>query len=352
MSPTEAEVCATALTTVEGWGSGRLCALLGRLDPVAAWRSVSGSRRDLADAVTLWHDRLAAAEVSVVWHGGPNYPEVLHGDPRPPAVLFVRGDLALLEGRRVAIVGTRNATAAGRHAATRLGERLADAGVHVVSGLARGIDGCAHRGVLGSVGTGRPIGVVASGLDIPYPRQNSGLWAEVGERGLLISEYPPGAEPVTYHFPARNRIVAALSEAVVVVESRHKGGSLITVHEAIERGVPVMAVPGATVNRAADGTNLLLRDGATPVLDADDVLDALSIDHGRTVTRRVDLRTRPSALDMVAYRRVVESPVTLDMLVIHDGRGLAEVAMSLARLEMAGWVAGVDGWWHALGDTL
>lgn len=351
--PRVEEWCAAALTLLEGLGSARLCALLERSSPVEAWSAMAVSRsdapRDLPDRMA---ERCRATGIGVVWRGSSAYPMVLSLDPRPPAVLFTRGDTTLLAGRRVAIVGTRNATAAGRFAATELGRRLALAGVHVVSGLARGIDGCAHRGVLEADAVGRPIGVVASGLDVPYPRQNAGLWGEVGESGLLLSEYAPGLEPLVHRFPARNRIVAALSELVVVVESRAKGGSLITVNEAVERGVPVMAVPGATVNRAADGTNLLLRDGAAPVLDADDVLDALSLDHGRAATRRVDLRTRPLAADMAVYRRIAASPATLDTLVVHDGRPLPEVAMSVARLEMGGWVAGADGWWEAIGDTL
>ena len=346
-------LCAAALTLLEGVGAARLCALLDRASPSTTWAVLEGNHAGATPAaLDAMARRCADAGVDVVWRGSPCYPAVFALDPRPPAVLFTRGDLGLLAGRRAGVVGTRNATASGRHAATELGRRLGAAGVNVVSGLARGIDGCAHRGVLAAGGGGRPIGVVASGLDVPYPRQNAGLWEEVATSGLLLSEYAPGVEPLTYHFPARNRIVAALSEVVVVVESRAKGGSMITVHEAVERGVPVMAVPGATVNRAADGTNLLLRDGAAPVLGADDVLDALSLDHARTVTRHVDLRTRPVAADLPVYRRIVESPATLDMLVVSDGRTLAEVAMTVARLEMGGWVAGVDGWWETIGDTL
>lgn len=353
MSAPDDAWCAAALTLLEGLGSARLCTLLDRASPSAVWRSFEGHHSGAtAHALAAMALQCTRAGVEVVWRGSPGYPDVFMLDPRPPAVVFAKGDLSLLAGRRAGIVGTRNATASGRHAATELGRRLSLAGVHVVSGLARGIDGCVHRGVVAAAGEGRPIGVVASGLDVPYPRQNAALWHEVAEVGLLLSEYAPGAEPLTYHFPARNRIVAALSEVVVVVESRAKGGSLITVHEAVERGVPVMAVPGATVNRAADGTNLLLRDGATPVLDADDVLDALSLDHSRQSTRHVDLRTRPASDDMAVYRRLAESPATLDMLVVSDGRSLAEVAMSVARLEMAGWVAGANGWWETIGDTL
>ena len=191
----------------------------------------------------------------------PEFPAVLRHDPQPPAVLFVRGDLAALDARRVGIVGTRNATQTGRDIAFELGTALAEAGVAVVSGLAKGIDGAAHRGVLGVDG-GRPVAVVGNGPDAPYPRVHAALWAEVCARGVLLSEWPPGTAPEPFRFPLRNRILAALSEVLVVVESRERGGSLITAQAAIERSVDVMAVPGSVRNRAAAGTNQLLRDGA------------------------------------------------------------------------------------------
>ena len=162
----------------------------------------------------------------VTVHGDPDYPAVLSTIPIPPAVLFVRGRLDVLDARRVAIVGTRNATAAGRATAFELGEALAAHGVAVVSGLARGIDGAAHRGVR-SAG-GRAVAVVGNGLDRPYPKQNADLWEWVADNGLLVSEWPPGTQPDAWRFPLRNRIIAALSEVLVVVESRESGGSLIT----------------------------------------------------------------------------------------------------------------------------
>ena len=169
-------------------------------------------------------------------HGATGYPAVLADDLSPPPVLFARGDVAALDGRRVTIVGTRSATAAGREVAAELGAGLAQAGVRVVSGLARGIDGWAHRGALSAVGGGPPVGVVASGLDVVYPPEHRPLWDEVVERGVLLSEVPPGTTPHALRFPLRNRILAALGEVVVVVESKRKGGSLITVEEALLRG--------------------------------------------------------------------------------------------------------------------
>jgi DNA processing protein len=259
----------------------------------------------------------------------------------------------LLDGRRVGIVGTRNATAAGRHTAYEVGSGLGGAGVHVVSGLARGIDGQAHQGVLAAEGEGRPIAVVASGLDVVYPREHRDLWRAVAECGLLLSEAPPGTPPEPYRFPLRNRIVAALSEAVVVVESREKGGSLITVTEALDRDVPVMAVPGPVSARASAGTNALLRDGATPVLDAGDVLDLLHLHHRRAQLQvAADARRRPEGADLAVYRGLAGEPRTLDGVMLLTGFALGEAAMCLARLVAQGWVAEADGWFERVGSPL
>jgi DNA processing protein len=159
-------------------------------DVGAAWQRAG--RSSLLDDV--W-DRCTRLGVRVLLHGAEEYPPLLMNDPLPPPVVFAQGQLDLLEGRRAGIVGTRNATAAGRDTATNLGRQLADADVHVVSGLARGIDGCAHRGALQGSGAGRPIAVVASGHDVVYPREHRLLWASVAECGLLLSECPPGTAP-------------------------------------------------------------------------------------------------------------------------------------------------------------
>jgi DNA processing protein len=352
----------------------RLRALLGHHPPEEAWRVATGAApgrglvaRVLAEPKVREAWRRSAAErppervweqclelgVHVLVHGGSGYPALLLDDPLPPPVLFVQGHLPLLDGRRVGIVGTRNATAAGRHTAYEVGSGLGGAGVHVVSGLARGIDGQAHQGVLAAEGEGRPIAVVASGLDVVYPREHRDLWRAVAECGLLLSEAPPGTPPEPYRFPLRNRIVAALSEAVVVVESREKGGSLITVTEALDRDVPVMAVPGPVSARASAGTNALLRDGATPVLDAGDVLDLLHLHHRRAQLQvAADARRRPEGADLAVYRGLAGEPRTLDGVMLLTGFALGEAAMCLARLVAQGWVAEADGWFERVGSPL
>jgi DNA processing protein len=150
----------------------------------------------------------------------------------------------------------------------------------------------------------------------------------------------------------RNRIVAALAEVLVVVESRERGGSLLTVSEALDRGVPVMAVPGTVGNRAASGTNALLRDGAAPVLDADDVITALHLDHRRSGWVAIESRPRPQPADEAVYRLLQQEPRTLDGVAAARSTSLVEAAMSLARLEQSGWVAVADGWYECIGSPL
>ncbi|MCP3993066.1 MAG: DNA-protecting protein DprA [Actinomycetia bacterium] len=197
-------------------------------------------------------------------------------DPEPPIVLFALGDLKLLSAAPVvAIVGTRRCSTIGRRVASDLGTHLAEAGATVVSGLASGVDGAAHRGVLAA--GGKPIGVVGTGLDVVYPAANRQLWNDVVAHGLLLSEAMPGAAPERWRFPARNRLIAGLADVVVIVESHDHGGSMHTVNEAVERGLPVMAVPGSVTNPAASGTNRLLVEGCPPARSAQDVLDFLGL---------------------------------------------------------------------------
>lgn len=288
-------------------------------------------------------------QVSVI--GDAEHPMACVNDPLPAPVLFSKGDRALLEGRRVAIVGTRNATAAGRHVARTFGRQLAESNVHVVSGLARGIDGFAHRGMIDVLpAPGRPIAVVACGLDVVYPAEHRELWSSIGEHGLLLSEHPPGAAPAAYRFPLRNRLVAGLSELVIVVESRERGGSLITASAAAERGVPVMAVPGHVASRAAMGANGLLRDGAAPAIDIGDILIALQLDHTRSITATCESRRRPSSDDLHVYGVCADLPRTIGEIAETCRKPLLDIAMSLARLERDGWLAEAGGWFEAVGS--
>ena len=298
------------------------------------------------DVEALWarcHDQ------SVVVLGRPGYPEELAEDPLPPPVLFGRGSWSAIGSPSVAIVGTRHATVGGMEVAAALGRDLAAAGVTIVSGLAKGIDGAAHRGALAVEGGPPPVAVVGSGLDVVYPRCNHGLWEAVAARGLLCSEGPPGTRPAAHRFPARNRILAALADVVVVVESRVRGGSLLTVAEAQQRGVPVMVVPGSVRSPASEGTNLLLVDGAPPAVDALDVLVALGLEARPARRGRRDRRPPPEPSDRSLLDLFGTDALTLEVVVVRSGRPLPEVAVALGRLEAGGWLSRSGGWFEAVG---
>jgi DNA processing protein len=321
-------------------------ATLLRRDPelAAAWRREAARR----DPLECWQE-CVAHRVAVVVPGDAAYPPQLLDDPRRPAALFVKGDPGVLDARRVGIVGTRNATQRGRETAAMFGHELAAAGVAVVSGLARGIDGAAHRGALAVAGS-HPVAVVGNGLDRPYPKQHADLWDAVAERGALISEWPPGTAPDAFRFPLRNRIIAALVEVLVVVESRESGGSLITAREAAERGVEVFAVPGPVQSRASLGTNRLLCDGAAPATEPGDLLVALGLDRRRAGRSRFDARPRPRGDAAQLLEACRARPRTLEELAAETGAALAAVALDVARLEHAGWLRETAGWFEAIDE--
>lgn len=366
---------AAALTTLPGIGPARLRLLLTHHRPSEALAALARPRPDDAlhamvrrslpgtllpalraaaaasrpDRIAERCDRLGAR---ILLEGDPSYPVALAADPERPAVLFALGDLGSLTARRAAIIGTRNATNAGLATARELGETLAEAGVTVVSGLARGIDGAAHRGVRGGGGPGRAVAVVGCGLDRPYPRQHAELWWWVAEHGLLLSEWAPGVEPTAWRFPQRNRIIAGLAEVVVVVESRERGGSLITARLAADRGVEVMAVPGSPRCRAATGTNQLLVDGAAPVTSVLDVLTMLGLDHRRDGAVPFDPRPRPDAVQQRVLRACRDGAANLDALVTTTELPIHEVALAAARLERDGWLIEAGGWFEPAGSRL
>lgn len=312
-----------------------------------AWRSTARAATP-GDALA----RCRRLGIRVVPYGDVDYPTQLAVDPEPPAVLFVQGAFASLDARRVGIVGTRNATAAGRATATELANTLAAEGVAIVSGLARGIDAAAHRGVRAGDTTGRAVAVVGNGLDRPYPEQNAELWSWVAEHGLLLSEWPPGVVPAGWRFPLRNRVIAALCEVLVVVESRERGGSLITATAAADRGVQVMAVPGSPRSRASAGTNQLLVDGVAPVTAAADVLGMLGLDHRRQGELPFDPRDELDPAQRRVLEVCTEQPATIDLIAASLDLTVADAAMAAARLERAGYLVEAGGWFEAARSRL
>src|SRR5262245_36227550 len=220
------------------------------------------------------------ARTGIRWLGrrDPSFPARLASISDPPPGLFLRGSAVpeLLSGASVAIVGARSCSDYGAHVARLLARELASAGVIVVSGLARGVDGWAHCGALET--TAPTVAVLGCGIDRDYPRAHAELARQVSSSGLVVSEYPPGVAPAPWRFPARNRIVAGLCVATVVVEAREQSGALITADLALEEGRDVLAVPGEITASLSRGTNALLRLGAAPVTSAADVLEAIGLE--------------------------------------------------------------------------
>lgn len=308
----------------------------------AAW--CSHARR--TDPRQVWADYRSAG-VRVCRQGRAGYPPRLAEDPEAPPILFWSGDLQALGHPSVGLVGTRSCTHYGEEVAAELGLGLAQAGVSVVSGLALGIDGAAHRGALAARGF-PPIGIVASGLDTVYPPRHARLWQQVALSGALISEAPLGAVPEAWRFPWRNRLIAALSDVVVVVESHRSGGALLTVQAAIRRGVPVLAVPGSIRSPASAGTNALIADGCSPVRDVDDVLVALSLSGGLIRHQPVPA-PRSSAptggAEAAVWAAIGAEPTPTETIMRRTGLSLAGVALALDHLEEEGWVRGSQGFW-------
>jgi DNA processing protein len=353
------EAYVAAIAALDEVGPARLRWLLSLGAPAEVWERLRAGRLPSSPTVpAALGQRWAVADVNPaqVWGrcldlgvgvtclGGPGYPAPLLGDPEPPIVLFHLGDPDVLARPRVAVVGTRRATPYGRQVARDLGHDLAAAGVCVVSGLALGIDGAAHRGAVagGAVAGGaRAAAVVGSGLDAPCPKANRELCAQVADGGVVFSEVPPGVAGAPWRFPVRNRVLAGLAQAVVVVESAGAGGSMHTVREALERDVPVMAVPGPVQSPVSAGPHELLSDGAALCASAQDVLDLLGL--GDEVPLVPDPRPEPQG----AGRTLLETAGWVPTPVAHLAQSLdlpvVQVLAEVESLRRDGWVELVDG---------
>jgi DNA processing protein len=255
----------------------------------------------------------------------PDFPAPLAALADPPLGLFVRGRMP--SEPAVAVVGARRATAYGREVGDHLGRELVRAGVWVVSGMARGVDAAAHRGALAA--GGRTAAVWGAGPDVVYPREHADLAGQIALGGALLTEYPPGTRPLPYHFPERNRLIAGLSQVVVVVEADERSGALVTARLALEEGREVMAVPGSVFSRLSAGPNGLLRAGAAPVLSASDVLAVLGLP--ALPGGRAD---EPELLALLPHGE----SVSVDHLAASSGKPVAELLEVLLQLELQGWL--------------
>jgi len=294
----------------------------------------------IADAATVKREiaRVEKLGARYLFIDDADYPPLLAELDNAPAVMTIRGDSALFAHTSVAMVGARNASAAACRFARGLAVELGREGVVIVSGLARGLDTAAHQG---SLATGT-IGVIASGIDIAFPPENRALQEQVAEQGLLIAEQPPGSEPLARNFPHRNRVIAGLATGTVVVEAAPRSGSLITARLAAEAGRDVMAVPGSPLEPRAQGCNLLIREGATLVQSAADILETIRpIDPRMVRAPASPFDGRPGGEPDDADRRALTGllgpvPVAIDELIRQSGLSPATVALVLLELELAG----------------
>jgi DNA processing protein len=364
MTNPDAELIATVrLALVDGVGPRIRRRLLDRFgDPAAVLsaqpsdlREVEGVGPKLSERIVRAGDEIDAEgqiaycrahDIQIITEADADYPRALREIPDPPGLLFVRGRLKPSDALGIGIVGTRHGTPYGLRQAERLAASLARAGLTIISGLARGIDAAAHRGALAA--GGRTLGILASGVMNIYPPEHDKLAEMVVAGGALISEQPPQSSPLAGTFPQRNRIISGLSLGVIVVEAAERSGALITSRHAMEQGRDVFAVPGNVDSRASRGCHRLLRDGATLVESADDVLDqlgplveAVPRDDGREVHHPAELLINDAERKVLDVIRCEATPV--DEIVVGSGLPVPQVLATLSVLEMRHLIRRLSG---------
>jgi DNA processing protein len=339
---------AVALSLLENLSRIGLTARLLESDPELIERAAPLLDRARAERI-----RAAQSGMRVLAWNDPRMPSQLMAISDVPPALWYRGSLECLHQPAVAIVGSRAASSVALETARRLAADLALRGITIVSGLARGVDSAAHRGALE---TGRTIAVLGSGVDRVYPAEHTGLAARIAENGFVVSEYPPGTQPLQFHFPMRNRLISGLSRAVVVIEASDKSGSLITAACAAEQGRDVMAVPGNVLSGRNRGGHSLIRDGAKIVECADDIVAELGFAPAAQIAVTTGLPTvartaevgasgngSTSSEDPVMGRMDAACPYDLDELSARSGLDAPRLLPHLADLELRGLVRRVEG---------
>ena len=340
-----------AFNKVAGIGPARLDMLMKACGSVeAAWKasirqlkeagldkrsleSLLEARRTIDPQAEL--ARVQGADIQVLTWDDAHYPANLRLTDAPPPVLYVRGELLPSDEWAVALVGTRRASAYGREVAHTVATDLATAGVTVVSGLALGVDTVAHKAALEA--GGRTIAVLGSGVDQLYPPQNRGLALKIAQQGAVISEYPLGVRPEASNFPPRNRIISGLSRGIVVVEASQRSGALITANFAAEQGRDVFAVPGSILHPGSAGCNMLIQNGATPLLTSNDVLEQLNLIHIHEL-QSVRAVTPTDPLEEQLLAHLTREPSAIDEIVRNSQMSSAQVSSLLTMMELKGLV--------------
>ncbi len=283
-------------------------------------------------------EKLEHKNVNLLFQTDENYPSSLSCIQDPPYLLYYAGRLSCLELPAIALVGTRTPSRYGAEMAATIARDLAEAGVCVVSGLARGIDGSVHQAVLDA--GGHTIGVLGSGINVPYPPEHRSMLRKIaGGIGLIISEYPLNAPPVAYHFPHRNRIISGLSIATVFVEGKIQSGGMHTVHSALMQGREVFAIPGQVGNRGSEGPHAILREGARIITSAQDLLDDLGIESKQQKAVQLSNMVKLNAVERKIVEQLRVQELTPQEIAEATGVPVGEVITELGTLEIMGVVA-------------
>jgi DNA processing protein len=349
-----------ALALTDQIGGRRLAALLSAFGSASNVVHVSRRppiTRDLSLAAALRHARAASTDtagamleqcasqgITLLVPPDANYPPALRSIPDPPPLLFARGQLDLGSRPAIAVIGSRDHSRYGRDVAALISEAAARAGLVVVSGMARGLDAVAHSSTLDH--DGMTIGVLGNGIGFIYPAANAALYGRVEQHGLLLTEHPPGERPVAGSFPRRNRLISGLAMVVVVVEAAEGSGTLVTVSCALEQGREVMAVPGPITSPTSVGTNRLIRDGAEPLLSADDLLAKFAL---QAATRPQPQGEEPvctlSGDEALVFNATNQEPRLVDDIAQATGLPMGTLLGLLCGLELGGMVEQLPGGW-------
>jgi DNA processing protein len=341
---------------VPGIGPMRLKLMLGSLVGIEeAWhastedlQTIGLGQKIIEDFIRIRSELDLDAEIEQIYSHGfkviswdsEDYPVRLKEIDTPPPVLYVWGELDPNDRWAVAIVGTRRMTSYGESVTQELASALAMNGITIISGMARGIDGVAHRTALAN--GGRTIAVLGSGLDQLYPPEHRRLAKEISEHGAVLTDYPLGTKPEARNFPPRNRIISGLALVVVIIEAGEGSGALITAHFAVDQGREVFAVPGKINSRTSIGTNKLIRDGAIPLLSVEDVLEALNFDV--IVRQEVISEFMPEDdVERMVYEKLSFEPIHVDSIQAACGLPVSKITASLAMLELKGRARQVGG---------
>ncbi len=354
-----ADMCLLALSEVRGLGLKSANKLLKSFSIAELFCNDAQHLRDIGlatdtieklisislDKVKQRLCRYRDSGINIISMASPFYPSLLCELPDPPLLLFCRGDVTLLEQQQVAIVGSRGASVGGKQQAFRLASELCSSGLVITSGLAIGIDTQAHLGALSQ--SGATIAVLGTGVDICYPKRNQSVWERIVEQGLLVSEFMPSTAAKAQNFPRRNRIIAGLSLATVVVEAEQKSGSLITAELAMDYNREVMAVPGAVNNPYTRGCHALIKQGAALVENSEDVLNELgcSVQKGLYINKQAEQKEGDKPL----LRHIGFEPTSIDDIAISSNIPIAQLLTLLIDLELEGLIMSTSGGYTRIG---